>query len=255
MSERRIGALIGLHASRIHYYLCQFSIPRRRRDANEGRFTLSRDELGELYQVKEMTVAEIAEEVGVSHKTVTYWMRKYGLPTRTRSDGRKGSLNTFYGRTHTPAVRAVISEKALGREISDETRVKMRLASREKWADPDWKERTLIAQREAMKLRPTAPERHLMEVCEANGFPFRYTGDGGLWISGLNPDFAHLSERKLIEVFGDYWHGPERNPGRYHREDVRRAIFRRFRYDLLVVWEHELRNESEVIDKIRRYAG
>ncbi len=47
----------------------------------------------------------------------------------------------------------------------------------------------------------------MISVIEKFDLPYKYVGDGELEISGLFPDFVHeRGEKKIIEVFGRYWH-------------------------------------------------
>lgn len=106
----------------------------------------------------------------------------------------------------------------------------------------------------ALLKRPTKPEQKLIEIIEDQEFPFIYVGDGSVIIKGLNPDFIYEKGGRIIEVFGDYWHHPDvcSNTG---REDVRRAIFATAGYRTLVIWEHELKDENKVINKIISFQG
>jgi len=102
--------------------------------------------------------------------------------------------------------------------------------------------------------RPTKPEMKLIEIIKKNKIPLQYVGDGKLIIGGLNPDFINLENRIIVEVFGKYWHDPKRaRPTQ--REDVRRRIFNKLGYDLVVIWEDELEDEQLVIDKIMSKFG
>ena len=67
---------------------------------------------------------------------------------------------------------------------------------------------------------------------------YKYTGDGRLRIKLLNgkwkkPDFIYESERKIIEVFGRYWH---------RNDDPKQLIdeYKKVGWDCLVIWEDEM---------------
>lgn len=97
----------------------------------------------------------------------------------------------------------------------------------------------------ALRQKPTKPEKRLIEITNKYNLPFRYVGNGGIVIDGLNPDFIDtLGLNLLIEVFGDYWHNRENIPS-YQKEVPRSIIFGKAGYKLLVIWEHELYQESE----------
>ena len=85
-----------------------------------------------------------------------------------------------------------------------------------------------------------------MYACE-----WAYTGDGQVILAGLNPDFVNVNgQKKIIEVFGDYWHG-KRATKPTQREDVRCAIFAKYGFRTLVIWEHELDDMVAVSNRIR----
>lgn len=57
----------------------------------------TKDWLREKYWGEMMTVGEIAEEVGVGRKTVTYYMDEYGIPRRTRGVRDTSHTSPFAG--------------------------------------------------------------------------------------------------------------------------------------------------------------
>jgi very-short-patch-repair endonuclease len=86
---------------------------------------------------------------------------------------------------------------------------------------------------ESQKRRPTTPEKKAMEIIEELGLPWRYVGDGQVWIAGKNPDFIHKDEKVVLEVFGRYWHAPEELP-------ERTKLFASVGWKMLVLWEDEV---------------
>jgi len=104
--------------------------------------------------------------------------------------------------------------------------------------------------------KPTSPEKRVMEIIESWGFPYRYAGDGQVVIGGLNPDFIDTDgSKKLIEVFGDHWHTGDVP---YHRtEEGRRERFSEYGFDLLVLWESEMKelSDAEIAERIRRFGN
>lgn len=53
------------------------------------KFGLSKAELKHLYWDMQLTAKEVAEKLGVHFTTVYKWMKRYGIPIRDRSEGRK----------------------------------------------------------------------------------------------------------------------------------------------------------------------
>ena len=53
-----------------------------------------RDWLYNQYHRKERSTAEIAGDIGVSHKTISRWLHKHNIPVRSRQE----ALNIKYGK-------------------------------------------------------------------------------------------------------------------------------------------------------------
>jgi len=57
--------------------------------------------------------------------------------------------------------------------------------------------------------RPTSYERKIIELVKEKNLPFKYVGNGKVWIAGKNPDFIEINGKKLlIETYCQYWHEP-----------------------------------------------
>lgn len=77
---------------------------------------------------------------------------------------------------------------------------------------------------------------------------FKYNGDGSVMVlGGKVPDFVDINgKKKLIEVFGNYWHNGE-------DENIRINYFRQYGWDTLVVWASEFRNMDILKDKVTKF--
>lgn len=146
------------------------------------------------------------------------------------------------------------------REIrsTPESRVKTVVQNNKRWSDPAERKHygdlmrakpaAWHAARMAKTLQhrgPTKPERWLIDFFARHKLPFEYVGDGQLSIGQLNPDFASTdSTKRLVELFGCYWHGCQRCfPGSKARGiplNQRLTTFKKYGYDVLIVWQHEL---------------
>ncbi|MEK6885294.1 MAG: DUF559 domain-containing protein [Nanoarchaeota archaeon] len=98
-----------------------------------------------------------------------------------------------------------------------------------------------------LSIKPTKPEKIMIKIIEKNNLPFNYVGNGKIWIGGFNPDFLSKNPKHIIEVFGDYWHN---KPKVKERDGRRIEAYKKLGYVPLVIWEHELRNPKEIINKI-----
>lgn len=74
-------------------------------------------------------------------------------------------------------------------------------------------------------------------------------------MGGMNPDFTSTNgNRKVIEVFGNYYHSPEVTGRSCEQEEQERiSKFVALDFDCLVIWEYELTEaEEDPTDLINR---
>jgi hypothetical protein len=67
---------------------------------------------------------------------------------------------------------------------------------------------------ESQQIHPNKPESIILSILEQL-YPneYRFVGDGKVVIAGKIPDFININgQKKIIELFGDYWHEGERIP-------------------------------------------
>lgn len=108
----------------------------------------------------------------------------------------------------------------------------------------------------SLRIRPNKIEIRLIELMRSQVLPFRYTGDGQIIIGAKCPDFIHSQgERKVIEIFGSYWHSPLLNPSlpRTSTYYGTKEYYAKHRYDCLIIWESELKDESRVLGRIQNF--
>ena len=76
---------------------------------------------------------------------------------------------------------------------------------------------------------------------------FKYVGDGQVWIGGKNPDWINTNGKKqLIEFFGNYWHKIE-------DEKIRKEHFKKYGFDCLIIWEHDLQDKNILLQKVKNF--
>lgn len=98
--------------------------------------------------------------------------------------------------------------------------------------------------------KPNKPEKIMIEIIKENNIPFNYVGNGQITIGGFNPDFLSKNPKHIIEVFGDYWH----NLPKSKEKDKRRLeTYYKYGYKTLIIWEHELKNKNNVLNKIKEF--
>lgn len=116
-------------------------------------------------------------------------------------------------------------------------------------------EETLRKLFRANQIKPNKQELKLQEILNRY-FPntWKFVGDGQLVIGGKCPDFTNINAKKsLIEFFGDHWHA-DGMIERWTRTELGRIMcYNSYGYKCLVIWEHELRNEEAVVEKIKQW--
>ena len=164
---------------------------------------------------------------------------------------RKGmTYEQEYGEEKANEIRSKQSKAREGRNYDDlygDQAESMRTFQREKavrlWKDPEYR-RKVLSRRE-----PSGPEVYFqINYIDKYNLPLIYMGNienKQINIGGKTPDFMHLTEPILVEIFGDCFHKGQ-NP--QNRIDY----FKQFGYDCVVIWASELKNESIVFERLRR---
>src|SRR5256886_7713667 len=81
VSIERIAKRFGKHPSTVAYWMAKYGLEAPNRGKHAAKGGLERNHL-ELLIDEGMTIAEIAEQVGLSKTAVRHWPRRYGLITR-----------------------------------------------------------------------------------------------------------------------------------------------------------------------------
>ena len=139
----------------------------------------------------------------------------------------------------------------------EDVRRKQSMASKKLWEDDEHRKRMSDAHknytkeqlRNIMRRRvPSGLEKELDTLLQKN-FPgeWKYVGDGEFVLAGKNPDFVNINgKKKIIEVFGNYWHKEEEVAERV-------GLFAGYGFETLVVWGNELRDEDVLLERLRRF--
>jgi hypothetical protein len=113
------------------------------------------------------------------------------------------------------------------------------------WKDDEWVDRMMEARRNGLNVFPNVPETI---VDELSSDKVRYVGDGAWWRrlpNGIakNPDFKVTGQKKVIEVFGEYWHDAA-------EAEMIIEMFHRIGYECLVLWESNIKLAPDIIDEL-----
>ena len=201
-----------------------------------------------------LSPSEIARELGCTNVNVINRLKAMGIYDPEEAKKRARALISKKIKEHRkrwnpvndPRVRKRISQ-TIKRLHKDPAYRRKFIAGRKKIPPEKWKEISMIGCSASLK-RPTRLEMKFIKLIKKYNLPYRYTGNGILWIAGLNPDFIHVRRNIILEVFGDYWH--DKND-----EVKRKEHYLKHGYKCFVIWEHELDklSEEEIINKINRF--
>jgi G:T-mismatch repair DNA endonuclease (very short patch repair protein) len=120
------------------------------------------------------------------------------------------------------------------------------------WKNIKHKEKMVLLSRRGMHLKPNKPETVLGNLLNIL-FPkqYKFVGDGKVILAGFNPDFINCNgQKKIIEVYGDYWH----NLDSYKKRDKRRLIeYKKLGYSTLIIWGKELKDLEKTANKLQEF--
>lgn len=157
---------------------------------------------------------------------------------------------TMSGRTLSEKHKRNVAKSKIGKHFS-----KISKAKKKFWEDPDSRKSQIKSILKAAFKKFNDTEKKLFKFLQEL-FPgqFQFVGDGKFVIAGKCPDFVHVSEPLIIELFGDYWHSEEQTGLRESdHEQERKQIFESEGYKTLIIWEHELENEDQLKEKLIKF--
>lgn len=123
-------------------------------------------------------------------------------------------------------------------------KIKISKIMKEVWQEPEYQKNQAIAQ----NIKPNNLEQYFDKLTPDI---VRYVGDFSFWIvtknRAHNPDFKVTGQRRIIELFGDYWHEGE-DP------EVKIKEYAEMGWKCIVFWEHEVLNEpGRVLDETLKF--
>lgn len=161
----------------------------------------------------------------------------------------------FWLKENHPMKRPEIRAKISGMNSSakrPEVREKQRQNAFKQWSNPEIRNLMVKNSRLASHITPNKFEQRLNSILqEIQPNNWQFVGDGKVIIEGFCPDFINVNgQKKIIECFGDYWHN---RIGVKEKDQRRIEAYEKLGFKTLVIWEHELSQNSEVIEKIKNF--
>lgn len=205
------GESMGLTIKKLTY------MPKRYKDYSEEEDKILKENYGKL-KSKDIQgkLPRFRTKISIRHRA-----RRLGLSSELYSNSKED--NGMYGKRHTKKI------------INQEKKRKKKL-----WQNPKYAKKMF----KAFKLKPSIPERQVLQIIKKNKFPFNYVGDGKVWIKRYNPDFLSKNPKHIIEVNGEYWHKDK------NKERRKKYAYLSLGYKMLVIWQRELKNPQKVTEKI-----
>jgi len=170
---------------------------------------------------------------------------------KEHSERMSGENNFMFGKTHTEEVKKIISKAVSGAWDNEEYRKEQTQIRKDHFKNPEY----LKKYRAGMTAKPNKAEKRLMLILDGiNICKYEFVGDFSLWIEGKNPDFINKEQKKIIELFGVYFHN-EAATGMLEAEHEKERIdhFKRCGYDCLIIWDNELLDEKILVKKILKF--
>lgn len=195
---------------------------------------LSKSLLIKEYLTNKKTQQNIANDYSVTQPAIAYLVNKYQLKRKRRS--YKGKNNPMYGKKH--------SRCSINKNIQ---------SNKHNWKNIKFKESILKKSFKNRNLSPNLCEQKLKEVLELISYKqFKFVGNGYTFIGGFNPDFIDFKSKKIIEMYGYYWHN---RPKTKERDKQRIKMYNKHRYSVLVIWQNELKDLDYLAGKIMLFLG
>lgn len=163
------------------------------------------------------------------------------------SETRTGEKSPMFGKHLSEETKQMISEA--NSNPSEETRKKMRDASKKRFAKEEERERMReMRKNQTFPTHHTKPELIFIDFYRLFGIANRVedTSNNSFHIGRLNPDFIIRDMRIAIFVNGDYWHSPllRQNIRDTQRVDYQIKICKRHKWKAVIIWESDLLRED-----------
>lgn len=247
MSVLEISSKIGVSYSVVQKTLKKIGILLNVSEAAiKNRNIIASDEdVKRLYLNDHLSIMKIARMFGVGYWAISAKVNKLGI-VRNYSDAQK--------------FRWENSE-----------RERMSRQTEENWSNPTYKEKQILAIAKGNSHPMTSAEEKMLTFLDTNfSREFIFSGDGKLGnIEGKMPDFISTDGKKLIiEVLGCYWHhcvecgfglaqiqNGKMKWDTMKDQEERQNIFTKNGYKSLFVWEHEIKDEENLMRKINQFIG
>jgi very-short-patch-repair endonuclease len=242
-SIRQTAMVLGQKYDFIRDRMVKFGIPRRNASDSNSKHVkvLTKSFLKKEYIINKKSAFQIGKETKTCHSVIIRYLQKFNIKIRNH----KESHSIRHPHNYTGGRPKCID---CGKLIWYRFKRCKHCARKKQWKNPEYRNKTLKAQRKAMKLAPNKAEKKLNRILNKD---YKFVGNGKIFFDGYNPDFINVNgQKKIIELFGNYWHN---KPEVKLRDKKRIRTYAKYGYSTLVIWEHELNNAKKLKEKINEF--
>lgn len=232
-SMQEIADVLDITFGKVRRFMEKWDIPRRSVKEvlisrnKKGALPLKKEKIENLYQKEQKSIQQIADMLGFSYTGIHNAFLRLNINRRSRFQPG-AQKKAAMARTGVPPWN-------IGTPLREQLHITF----------DEWCRRKT----EGELRMPNKLEQLIITIIQRYKCPFKYVGDGKIWINGKNPDFINYNgEKQLIEIFGDYWHDKD-------DEAIRSLHFLQYGFKTLILWEHEINqlSEKEIFTKIKEF--
>jgi len=166
-------------------------------------------------------------------------IRKTRIGTSQTKESNEKRSKSLQGRKKPKGFGEKVSKALRGRQFSKDWIKKNSEGVIRAWQNPEYVKKQI----QSRGVKPNKTEKFFENIL-SKLLPnqYKYVGNGEFILGGKCPDFVNVNgQKKIIELFGDYWHSEEVQgvPKEQHVQD-RIDLFTLYGYQTLIIWEREL---------------
>ena len=147
--------------------------------------------------------------------------------------GLIGKPSFFRGKHHNKHALFVLSQKA-----------------KQRWACGMYTIETIKKWYQANNFGITNPEQIVYCLLKELNLNFKFTGNCSFFIGRFCPDFVNIKDKKIIEVYGRYWHS---KPKKIEKDQRRILKYRQAGFKTLIVYDNETKDTTKLINKLYNF--
>jgi len=237
-------------------------------------------EICKSYDIKNINPSILAKKYKCSYISIYNLLKRNGIKIKPMgSFASKGKNHPNFGKPRTEKTRQKIREKHttpealkkareqnlgkknpnFGKHQTEKVKKFLGKISKERWQNKEYKEKVFKKIFKSLNIQPNKPEKILIMLFKKHNLPFKYVGDGKVWIDGRNPDFISNDSKKIIEMHGRAYHDPTHRFGKSLKIPYGRTKqgtikhYNKNGYPCLVIWDDELKDIDKVLSKIQQF--